>query len=134
MPWVAGDINWPDTGQSGDVSALRIQLDTGIYRNVDYESHDDSGTFTILSTDFATTLSAAANQNVFMAFIDAIAAGTTLTFTGVHSNNRNLFVRSRDGGDAGDNIPTKTFESTSAQFLSTPQTIAISRVTDAEGQ
>jgi len=132
VPWPSNEINWPDAGQSGDVSALRIQLDTGIYRNVDYESHDSSDTFTILSTSFSGGLSASINRNVFLAFIDLLAIATTATFTGVHDTvNRSLFVRSRDGGTAGDNIPAKTFESVTANFLSTPQTIAITRTDDA---
>ncbi len=132
VPWPSNEINWPDAGQSGDVSALRIQLDSGIYRNVDYESHDGVDTFTILSTSFSASLSAAINREVFLAFIDILAIATTATFTGVHDTvNRSLFVRSRDGGTAGDNIPAKTFESVTANFLSTPQTIAITRTDDA---
>lgn len=131
VPWPANEVNWPDTGQSGDPSALRIQMDSGIYRNVDYESHDSVDTFVILSTSFSGN-EAAVNKNVFLAFIDLLAVATTATFTGVHDTvNRDLFVRSRDGGTAGDNIPAKTFESVTAQFLSTPQTIAITRTDDA---
>jgi hypothetical protein len=127
VPWPSNEINWPSTGQSGDVSALRIELDTGIYRNVDYESHDSSSTFTILSTDFSGANSAAVNNDVFLAFIDVLASATTVTFTGVHGGvDRDLFVRVRDGGGT----PIKTFESTSAQFLSTPQTIAAVRTPD----
>lgn len=80
--------------------------------------------------DFLTADSknAAVNNNVFLAFIDVLASGTDVSFTGVHSSvNRNLFVRVRDGGGT----PIKTFESTSAQFLSTPQTIAAIRTPDA---
>ena len=69
-----------------------------------------------------------ANNDVFMAFIDVLASSDTATFTGVHSSgyDRLLFVRVRDGGGT----PIKTFESTSAQFLSTPQTIAAVRTPD----
>ena len=71
---------------------------------------------------------AAVNKNVFMAFIDVLASGTTATFTGVHGGtNRNLFVRVRDGGGT----PIKTFEGVAAQFLSTPQTVAATRTPDA---
>jgi hypothetical protein len=71
---------------------------------------------------------AAVNQNVFMAFIDVLATGTTASFTGVHGGtNRDLFVRVRDGGGT----PIVTFESTAAEFLSTPQTIAAVRTADA---
>lgn len=75
------------------------------------------------STDFG---NATAGNDVFLAFIDVLASATTATFTGVHSTNRNLFVRVRDGGGT----PIKTFESDSAQFLSTPQTVAAVRTPD----
>ena len=128
VPWSSNEINWPGTGESGDPSALRIQLDTGIYKNVDYTSHDSSDTFTIPSTDFTAPDDASVNNNVFMAFIDVLADAATETFTGVHGGvDRDLFVRVRDGGAT----PIKTFESTSAQFLSTPQTIAAIRTSDA---
>ena len=81
--------------------------------------------------DFLTADSknAAVNNDVFLAYIDVLASATTATFTGVHTsgNNRNLFVRVRDGGGT----PIKTFEATSAQFLSTAQTVAATRTSDA---
>jgi hypothetical protein len=72
---------------------------------------------------------ATANQEVFLAFIDVLADATSETFTGVHTaaNDRDLFVRVRDGGGT----PIKTFEGTSAQFLSTAQTVAAIRTPDA---
>lgn len=128
VPWPAAEINWPSTGTSAQNSKLRIQLDSGIYRRVSYESHNSVDTFTILATSFTGANSAAINQNVFLAFIDVLADATTETFTGVHAAvDRNLFVRVRDGGAT----PIKTFESTTAQFLSTPQTVAAIRTSDA---
>jgi len=128
VPWPAGKINWPNTGKAAEVSALRIELDSGIYRNQDYESHDSTDTFTILSSDYSGGNAAAINNDVFLAFIDVLASATTATFTGVHTagNDRDLFVRVRDGGGT----PIKTFEATSAQFLSTPQTVAATRTPD----
>ena len=128
VPWVAGEINWPATGGAGDPSAIRVQLDNGIYKNQDYTSHDSVDTFTIPSTAYNVD-GAAINNNVFIAFIDVLADATTETFTGVHTggSDRTLFVRVRDGGGT----PIKTFESTTAQFLSTPQTIAAVRTSDA---
>jgi len=127
VPWPAAEINWPATGQAADVSVIRVQLDSNINRNVDYESHNSSDTFTILSTDFSGANSAAVNNNVFILFIDVLATATTATFTGVHAGtNRNLFARVRDGGAT----PIKTFEATTAQFLSTPQTVAAVRTPD----
>ncbi len=125
VPWTAAKINWPNAGSPN--SAIRIQMDDGRYRRIQYTSHDSSSTFTIPSTSFSGD-EAAVNNNVFMGFIDLLASGTTMTFTGVHtaSNDRDLFVRVRDGGGT----PIKTFESDSAQFLSTAQTVAAVRTDD----
>jgi len=128
VPWPANEINWPATGQSSDPSSLRVELDSGIYRRVDYESHDSTDTFTILSTSFTGVNVAAANNDVFMGFIDVLADATSESFTGVHTAvDRDLFVRIRDGGGT----PIKTFEANTAQFLSTPQTVAAVRTSDA---
>ena len=128
VPWPANEINWPDTGQAADPSKLRIQLDSGIRRHVDYESHDGSDRFTILSADFSGVNSAGVNHEVYLSFIDVLADAVDESFTGVHDTvNRDMFVRVRDGGGT----PTKTFENVSAQFLATPQTIAATRTADA---
>jgi hypothetical protein len=129
--WPANTINWPTTGLSTEVSALRIELDSGIYRNIDYASHDSVNTFTFdtgVPHDF-TLDNATIGNNCFMAFIDVLASSDTATFTGVHTAgyDRLLFVRVRDGGGT----PIKTFEATTAQFLSTPQTVAATRTDDA---
>jgi hypothetical protein len=92
-----------DTPTSGDI---RIQLDSGIYREVAYTSYTGS-TFTIASTDFSTD-NATASNNVFIAYIDELAGSTQATFTSVYSSDRTLFVRVRDGGGT----PIKTFETT----------------------
>jgi hypothetical protein len=71
---------------------------------------------------------AAVDQNVFMGFIDVLADAGSETFTGVHGGtDRDLFVRVRDGGGT----PIKTFQNVAAEFLSTPQTVAVNRITDA---
>ena len=127
VPWPANEVNWPAAGGAGDPSALRVQLDNGIYKNQDYTSHDSSATFTIPSTAYNVD-GAAVNNEVFLAFIDVLADATTEAFTGVHDTvDRDMFVRVRDGGAT----PIKTFENTSAQFLTTPQTIAAVRTSDA---
>lgn len=131
VPWPSNKINWPDSGGAGDPSSLRVELDSGIYKNQDYSSHDGIDTFDIPSTSYSGDIATAGN-NVFMAFIDLLATASEETFTGVHSGvDRNLFVRVRDGGTAGDNIPIKTFEGTSAIFKSTAQTVAAIRTVDA---
>jgi hypothetical protein len=126
--------NFTNGGNNAQFTALSVTATTIVVDN-DAGMVNESGgggneTLTSDGWDFLTadTKNAAVNKNVFMAFIDALASATTITFTGVHdTSNRDLFVRARDGGGT----PTKTFESTSAQFLSTPQTIAIVRTADA---
>lgn len=128
VPFVSGEINWPASGNGTDNSRLRVQLDNGIYKRQGYTSHDSVDTFTIPSTAYNVD-GAAINNNVFLAFIDVLCDAATETFTGVHTggSDRDLFVRVRDGGAT----PIKTFESTAAQFLSTPQTVAAIRTSDA---
>lgn len=92
-----------DTPVSG---TIRVQDDSGDYRRVAYTSYSGS-TFTIASTDFSGT-NATAGNNVFISYIDALAAGTTLSFTSVYNSDRTLFIRARDGGAT----PTKPFETT----------------------
>ena len=128
VPFPSTQINWPQSGSGTEVSRLRVQLDSGIYKAVEYTAHDGTNTFTIPSTDFSGANVAAADNDVFLAFIDVLAGATSVSFTGVHGGvDRDLFVRVRDGGAT----PTKTFESTSAQFLSTPVTVAAIRTSDA---
>jgi len=102
-----------DTPATGDI---RIQLDTGKYREVAYTSFTGS-TFTIASTDFtginvATGGAAEAGNSMFISYLDLLAVATTAAFTSVYNVDRNLFIRVRDGGTAGDNEGIKTFEST----------------------
>ncbi len=99
-----------DTPSTG---TIRIQLDTGIYRNVAYTSYT-ADTFTIGSTNFTDpndatggTSEATANS-IFIAYIDKNATSTSESFTGVYSSDRSLFIRVRDGGTT----PIKTFETT----------------------
>lgn len=98
-----------DTPSTG---TIRIQLNTGIYRNVAYTSYT-SATFTIASTDFsgantATGGAGEAGNSIFIAYIDKLATATTATFTGVFLADRELFIRVRDGAAT----PIKTFETT----------------------
>jgi hypothetical protein len=96
-----------DTPTTGTV---RVQLDVGTYRRVPYTSWA-SATFTIASSDWTDPNDAAAANNIFISYIDLLATGTQESFTTVYSADRSLWVRVRDGGTAGDNIPWKTFES-----------------------
>ncbi len=94
-----------DTPTTG---TIRIQLDTGIYRLVSYTSFA-SATFTIASTDFTGVNVATQPRNVFISYIDKVAAATSETFTVVYNVDRTVFVRVRNGDSVA---PIKTFEST----------------------
>lgn len=96
-----------DTPTTGTIF---VQLDNGNYLPVDYTSYTGD-TFTVVSTDFSTNNATAAN-NAFIAYINELASAATASFTVVYLADRSLFVRIRDGGTAGDLIPTKTFETT----------------------
>jgi hypothetical protein len=120
--------------ETAEGSTIIVLDDTGM---VNESGAGGNETFTSAGWDFSTTGTgpsgwspdnAAVDQNAWMAFIDVLADSTSVSFTGVHGGtDRNLFVRVRDGGGT----PIKTFESTSAQFLSTPQTVAAVRTSDA---
>jgi hypothetical protein len=131
VPWPTGaginEINWPTSSSAGSAnSALRIELVSGIYKRLDYLSHDSASVFTVAPTDFSGD-NAADGADVFLAFIDVLSGGASVTFTGVHGGvDRDLFVRVRDGGET----PIKTFEATAAVFGSTDATVAAIRTPD----
>jgi len=91
-----------DTPAQGNI---RIELDSGIYRRVEYTSWTGS-TFTIGSTDF-TGDNATAPANVWISYIDEATASTSIAFTTIYSASRDLWIRVRNGGGT----PIKTFES-----------------------
>lgn len=66
-------------------------------------------------------------KDVFITYIDTLARTASESYTATYTTDVDLFVRVRDGGGT----PIKTFESTSAQFLGTPQTVAAVRTSDA---
>jgi hypothetical protein len=112
-----------DTPTSGDV---RVELDTGVYREQPYSSYSGSA-YTIPSTDYSGANQATDGNNIFIAYIDELAASSQASFTSVYSGSpRDLFVRVRDGGAT----PIKTFESTAAQLTGTGGTVAAIRTTD----
>jgi hypothetical protein len=69
---------------------------------------------------------ATSGNDVFHAYIDTLARTASESYTAVYTTPVDLFVRVRDGGAT----PIKTFESASAQFLGTPQTVAAVRTSD----
>jgi hypothetical protein len=92
-----------DTPAAG---SIRIQLDTGVYRKIEYLSWATS-TFTIAGTDFQGALKATQPRNVMITYIDRICDDDEEAFTTIYSAPRDLYVRVRDGGGT----PIKTFES-----------------------
>lgn len=101
-----------DTPSSG---TIRVELDSGIYRYQAYNSLSTTtltnDTFDITSTSYSAD-NATAPANVFISYIDKLAAAATESFTVVFNATRTLFIRVRDGGTAGDTEGIKTFETT----------------------
>jgi len=112
-----------DTPLSG---TIRVQLNTGIYRYQTYTSWTGS-TFTIPSTDYSGSNQATGAKEVFISYIDKLAASDTETFTTIFNTTRNLTVYARDGSAT----PIKPFEAQTAQLISTGGTQAVTRTSDA---
>lgn len=145
----AGDIDYAQLGvnatQTTDIGAgvlvsdtviptdtptagyIRVLDDNGRYRRISYSSYTGS-TFTIDEglageADFSTT-NATAGNNMFIAYMDRIAASTSEAFSGVNLN-RTLFIRVRNAGTT----PIKPFTATSA--VSADATLNAGRISDA---
>lgn len=118
-----------DTPATG---VVRVQDNNGFYRKLTYTGYTGS-TFTVNNTDGeedfasvnATGGAGLTGKNVYIGYIDKLAASATESFTGVYSADRNLFVRVRDGGGT----PIKTFETTVTMGSSGGSATAI-RTTD----
>lgn len=95
-----------DTPASG---ILRIQLNTGIYRYQAYTSYT-SATFTIASSDYTGANEASQPRDIFVGYIDKLAAAGDESFTTVYDAPRTMFCRARWGGAS----PIKTAETTGA--------------------
>lgn len=96
-------------------------FDGNSYAKVTYSSYD-SAAFSGCSGMPA----ADSNANVFISYIDSVAASASASFTSVYSSDRALFVRVRDG----DSTPIKTFE-TPATLTSAGGSVAAIRTSDA---
>jgi hypothetical protein len=96
-----------DTPATG---TIRVQGDDGIYYRVAYTGVTIQAS-TMTFTGVASPPVAAIDQNVYISYIDKLATGTSESVTVVYAGTpRDLFVRVRDGGTAGDNEGIKTFE------------------------
>lgn len=117
-----------DTPNSG---TIRIEDGNGVYQRVTYTGYTVAAS-TMTFTGCVGVPAAAVDNNIFISYIDALYDGTatTNTFTATYSgSDRNLFVRVRDGGTAGDTQGIKTFE-TQATFASSDSTTTAIRTTD----
>jgi len=94
-----------DTPQEG---TIRVECNSGIYKMCTFTAHDGDDTFTIDAADFSGD-NADNGNNVFISYIDKLAADTEEIFQVVYDAARTMFVRVRDGGAS----PIKTFETTS---------------------
>ena len=110
-----------DTPATGDI---RIELDDGNYREQAYTSWTGS-TFTIPSTDYSGANQATSTNNVYIAYLDLVATGSSHSFQGVYSTDRDFVVLVRDGGGS----PIKQFIS-SAQNSNTGGSITAIRTSD----
>ena len=105
-----------DTPSTG---TIRVQRDSGVYSRIEYSAYSGSD-FTITSTDFSSD-NVADGNNVFVSYIDKVAASTNESFTSVYSSDRTLFIRVRDGGST----PIKTFQTTGTLSASGGSSTAI---------
>jgi len=119
----------PTSGTGAGNTRLRVELDTGIYRRVQYDSITGQDfDITVGPDDDWTGINVSTQpKDVFLAYIDVLCDATSESYTAVHTTDVDLLVRVRDGGGT----PIKTFEAQAAQFLSTPVTVAAVRTSDA---
>ena len=113
-----------DTPTSGN-RTIRIKLTSGKYREVPFTAYSGSA-FTIPSTNFSSD-PVAASSDVWIAYVDELASGTTAAFSSIFQSSRNLVVLVRDGGIAS---PIKQFI-TSATLSSSGGSVTAIRTSDA---
>lgn len=118
------NANFTVSTVSDDGLTITVTDNTGM---VDETGSGDE-TLTTGSWDFsaAETAIATAANNMFISYIDELAAGTSATFTVVYNADRTLFIRVRDGGVS----PIRTFETTGTLGSGGGSTTAI-RTSDA---
>jgi len=123
------EVNTAIPADTPTTGTIRIEMDNGIYKRVAYSSW--SGVvFTFTATEDFATSNASIGNNVFISYIDKVAASDPESITMKYAAPRTMFVRVRDGGTAGDSIPIKTFETT-AGFGSGGGSATVIRTSDA---
>lgn len=114
-----------DTPSSG---YIRVADNNGYERRLHYSSWSGS-TFTVDTTDgnedFA-AVNASSTNNVYIAYIDELASGTSASFTSVQNSTRDLVLIVRDGGGT----PIKQYIAPITQTSSPTQATTVIRTSD----
>lgn len=104
---------------------IRVQRDSdGVYQLVDYTGYT-VGAGIMTFTGCTSVPTAAIDQQVYISYVDVLADAGSESFTVVASGTRDLFIRVRDGGTAGDLEGIKTFETTGSLVSSDSSTTVI---------
>jgi len=118
----------PTSGTGAGNTRVRVELDSGIYKRVPYDSFSGNDfAITVGPEDDFTGDNATAGNNVFVAYIDVAADATTEAYSAVHTTDVDLIVRVRDGGAT----PIKPFDGVTAVFGDTDSSFAAIRTPDA---
>lgn len=108
---------------------LRIERADGSYTRHPYSAvNTGTKTFTISSTNFSTNN---ATGNVFISYIDAAAAGTSISFNTVQSSTQTLYVEARYGGTGPGYTDSIKPAKTTGSLGTTGGSATISAVSDA---
>ena len=110
---------------------IRIQRADGQYTRHPYSAVSETPTtFTITSHDFSTN-NAAAGANVFISYIDADAAGTTIQYNTVQTSTQTLYVEARYGGTGPNYTDSIKPAATTGTLGTTGGSATVSPVSDA---
>lgn len=117
--------NTPSSG------TIRIQRADGQYTRHPYSAVSETPTtFTITSHDFSSN-NAAIGANVFISYIDADAAGTTIQYNTVQTVTQTLYVEARYGGTGPDYTDSIKPAATTGTLGTTGGSATVSPVSDA---
>lgn len=117
-----------NTPTSGTIRILRAD---GSYTRHPYSAvNTGTKTFTITSHNFSTN-NAANGANTFISYIDAAAAGTSISYNTVQTTNQTLYVEARFGGTGPSYTDSIKPAKTTATLGTTGGSATISAVSDA---
>jgi hypothetical protein len=113
------------------VGGIRIERADGSYSLHSYTAvNTGTKTFTIPSYDF-TGNAATSGDNVFISYIDAVSAGSSINFTTIQTATQTLFVEARFGGTGPTYADSIKPAKTTGTLGSTGGSATISPVSDA---